>query len=181
MKIEGTERLTHPARLVFATLRDTTPELAAYMPNIEKVEVLDRDERPPLTHLHNRWQGSNRDVPALVRPFVGKELVSWHDRATWNEEGLDCTWRIEAVVGKECFSCAGRTTITPEGDEHCLFTLAGELHVDPNHVPGVPRFLARRLQEPLERFIGNAIRPNLTSIAGAVQRYLDEHKDRGRR
>jgi len=175
MKIEGTEKLTHPAALVFATLRDKTPDLAAYMPNIEQVEVLEREEKPPLTHLHNRWQGSSRDVPAVIRPFVKKELVAWHDYATWNADGHECTWRIEAMVGKECFSCAGRTTIVAEGDPRCVFTLAGELRVDPDHVPGVPRFLARRLQEPLERFIANAIRPNLTSIAGAVQKYLDAH------
>ena len=51
--------------------------------------------------------------------------------------------------------------------------------MNPDRVPGVPAFLARKLQDPLERFVGNAIRPNLTKIAGAVQRYLDEHPAAG--
>jgi hypothetical protein len=172
MIIEGTEKLTHPATLVFATLRDKTPELAAIMPNIENVQVVNREEQPPLVRLHNRWQGTNNDVPGIIRPFVKKDLLAWHDHATWNEEHLDCEWKIEAVIGKDCFTCEGRTTVTADG-ERSVFNIRGELRVDPDHVPGVPRFLARKLREPLERFIANAIRPNLTCIAAAVQRYLD--------
>jgi hypothetical protein len=174
MIIEGTEKLTHPAKLVFATLRDKTPELAAIMPNIETVQVLGREEQPPLVRLRNRWQGTNSDVPGIIRPFVKKDLLAWQDHATWDEDQLACTWKIEAVVGKDCFSCEGRTTVTADGDDRSVFNIRGELRVDPDHVPGVPRFLARKLQEPLERFIANAIRPNLTSIAAAVQRYLDD-------
>lgn len=174
MRIDESQKISHPAHLVFATLRDKTPELAAIMPNVEGVQVLERREDPPRVHLYNRWQATNQDVPRIVRPFVSKDLVAWFDRATWDEESLSCSWQIEAVVGKEVFSCQGRTTIQADGDGACEFRLSAELRVDPDRVPGVPRFLARKLQEPLERFIGNAIRPNLTSIASAVQRYLDQ-------
>lgn len=54
-----------------------------------------------------------------------------------------------------------------------MFTLAGEMTIDPDNVPGVPRFLARKMKNPLERFIARAMSPNLTSIATAVQKYLD--------
>jgi hypothetical protein len=172
MKIVGKERLTHPARLVFESLRDKTPELVQHMPNIEAVEVISRDDAPPVVRLENRWQGVQSDIPAIVRPFVKKELIAWHDRAAWNEDTLSCRWQIEAVVGRDCFHCGGQTVITPQG-EGSLFTLEGELTIDPDHVPGVPRFLARKFRGPLERFIGRAVSPNLTSIASAVQRYLD--------
>ena len=174
MKIEGNQSLTHPALRVFETLRDRTPDLVTHLPNIEEVEVISREEEPPVVRLYNRWQGSQGDVPAVVRPFVKKELVSWFDRAAWNEETLSCSWSIEAVVGRECFSCNGTTTITSEGERASHFTLNGELVIDPDRVPGVPRFLARKLSGPLERFIARAIGPNLTSVASAVQKYLDE-------
>jgi hypothetical protein len=173
MKIHGSQSLTHPARLVFETLRDKTPELVAIMPNIEGVEVLSREEQPPVVKLYNRWQGAQSDVPAVARPFVKKELISWFDRAAWNEETLSCEWKIEAVVGRDCFSCMGTTVITADGEDRSHFTLEGELSIDPDHVPGVPKFLARKVRAPLERFIARAISPNLTGIASAVQRYLD--------
>jgi len=173
MKIEGIEHLTHPAPLVFETLRDKQHEMVSIMPNIESVDVLDRKEEPPVVHLYNKWQGSSEDVPKILRPFVKKDLIAWNDRAAWNQEDLSCAWEIEAIVGRDFFSCKGNTTIREDGDGS-IFTLQGELTVDPNKVPGVPRFLARKLKNPLERFIARAISPNLTSIAKAVQQYLDQ-------
>jgi len=173
MQIEGTETLTHPARLVFETLRDRTPELVAILPNIEGVVELERRVEPPVIHLYNKWQGAQSDVPRVVRPFIKKELLSWNDRAAWNEDELRCYWTIEAAIAREIFSCTGSTTITPQGEAGCTFHLCGEMQIDPDKVPGVPRFLARKLQGPLERFIANAMRPNLTGIATAVQTYLD--------
>ncbi len=177
MRIDETQSLTHPARLVFETLRDKTPELASIMPNVERVEVLERRDAAPVVHLYNKWQAKNDDVPAVIRPFVKKDLLSWFDRAAWDETELLCRWQLEAVIGREFFSCNGTTRIS-EGSEagRSVFTISAELRVDPDHVPGVPRFLARKLKDPLERFIGGAIRPNLTRIATAVQQYLDRER-----
>ncbi len=53
--------------------------------------------------------------------------------------------------------------------ERTLLVLDG---VEPlQHPPGP---LAGRLKDPLERFIAKAISPNLTSVAKAVQQYLDQ-------
>jgi hypothetical protein len=171
MRIDGTEHLTHSAKKVFETLRDRTQDLLGRMPNVEGMQVLSRDEKPPEVHLYNKWQGANREVPSILRPFIKKDLLAWFDRAVWNEERLDCTWKLEAV----CFTCTGRTVIAPKG-EGSVFELEGDLRVDPARVPGVPTFLARKLQGPLEKFIAEALRPNLTTIARAVQQHLDEKR-----
>ena len=176
MIIQAKEHITHPAILVFETIRDRTQDMVSYMPNIDEMEVLTRQEEASVVRLYNRWQGASNDVPKVVRPFIKKELISWHDRAAWDQDKLSCAWEIEAAVGKDFFSCRGNTTIEPEGDARCLFSLKGELVVDPRRVPGVPRLLAGRLKNPLEKFIANAISPNLTSIAKAVQQYLDKEQ-----
>jgi len=176
MRIEETERISHPAREVFVTLRDRTPELAAIMPNIEAVRLLERRETPPRVHLWSRWQATNDDVPSILRPFVGKELLAWLDRAAWDESTLVCSWQLESAGERKIFTCVGTTTLAAEGDARTVFRIAGDLKVNPDQLPGVPGFLARKVQEPLERFIGNAIRPNLTKIASAVQRYLDSRR-----
>jgi len=176
MKIEATERLTYPALQVFETVRDKTPELAELMPNIESVEVLEERHEGTVVHLYNRWQGTKGDVPAVIRPFASKNLSAWYDRAAWDSSTLSCQWEIVSIVAREMFSCRGKTTIRPLDDGGCSFELRGDLVVDPKKVPGVPRFLGKRVQGPLERFIVNAVSPNLTSIAAAVQAYLDRVK-----
>ncbi len=173
MKIEANEQLTHPAQLVFETVRDKQPELAAMMPNVERIEVLEQRREGSVVHLYNRWQGSKRDVPAVIRPFVSHNTTAWFDSAAWDDETLSCAWEITSIVGRHLFACTGNTTIRPR-EGGCSFELSGELKVNPNNVPGVPRFLGRKLQGPLERFIVNAVSPNITSVATAVQRYLDE-------
>src|SRR3989339_2257317 len=169
MKIQGSEKLHHPAPLVFSTLRDKMDALVKLIPNIEQVEVLERRDEPPRVHLHNRWQGSGSDIPGALRPFIKKELTGWNDRAVWDESTLTCTWEIESIIGRNVFSCHGATQIVPNGENESTFTIDGELNVNPDKVPGVPGFLARKLQGPLENFIATLIRPNLTSTATAVE------------
>ncbi|MFH1132273.1 MAG: hypothetical protein V1754_13125 [Pseudomonadota bacterium] len=173
MKIEGRNRISHPAKLVFETLRDKNPELVAFMPNIESCKVLSREEKPPVVHLRSRWQGTNDDVPKLLRPFVSRDLAAWLDKAEWDEKTLVCTWAVESVIAKNVFDCKGTTTISDEGDGTSLFVMDAELHIHTDKVPGVPKFLANKVRAPLEKFIANALSPNLTSISNAVQKYLD--------
>ena len=177
MKIGGSERIGHPAREAFLALRDKTDELVEFMPNIEYMKVLEREETPPTVYLYNRWQGTNDDIPKVMRPFVGRDIMGWFDHARWNEETLSCEWQLEAVKEKdrELFECTGNTTLAPDGDG-CVFTLAGDLIIHPEKFPGIPKFLARKVQEPVERFVVKLLSPNLTSIATAVRDYLDSRQ-----
>ncbi|MCC6750855.1 MAG: hypothetical protein IT371_24570 [Deltaproteobacteria bacterium] len=177
MKIEGTQEITHPAHRVFAALRDKSPELVPYMPNVEAMEVLSREDVGPVAHLYNKWQGSMSEVPTIARPFVSRDIAAWFDRASWDESKLLCTWKLESVRAREIFDCNGTTLVTEKGPDHSTFTLTADLIIHAEKVPGVPRFLASKVQGPLERFIANALRPNLTSVASAVQKYLDDHPE----
>lgn len=175
MQIGGTKTISHPAEQVFAALRDKQSELAErYLPNIESVEVLEREDNPPKVRLYNRWQGRTDDVSRVIRPFVSREMMSWLDEAFWDEETLSCTWRIESAKAKGVFQCSGSTRISAREDQTSLFELEGELQVHPDKVPGVPGFLARKVRDPIEKFVANLLNPNLTMMAQAVQRYLDE-------
>lgn len=175
MQIGGKQVISHPAPRVFAALRDQQAVLAArYLPNIESVEVLEREDRPPTVRLYNRWQGRSDDVARVIRPFVSREMMSWLDDATWNEETLSCAWRIHSARAKEVFECSGETHIIAQDGASSLFELKGDLHVHPEKVPGVPGFLARTVREPIEKFVAGLLSPNLTMMAQAVQRFLDE-------
>ena len=174
MEINASQTLSHPAQLVFETVRDKQPDLVSYMPNIASCEVLEREEGSPEVRLVNRWQATLDDLPRLLRPVVSPDLVSWLDRARWNDTTRSCTWELESLKAKEIFACRGTTTISESGPSSCTFTVSGDLNIYTDKVPGVPRLLARKIREPLERFIAGSIRPNLTGVATAVQQYLDE-------
>jgi hypothetical protein len=162
MKIGATRAISHPAQKTFEVLRDQQAELAQrYLPNIDSVEVLEREENPPHIRLYNRWQGSTGEVAKVIRPFISRELTCWFDDATWDSSSLSCQWRIQSAKAKEVFECSGSTRIVPEGDDRCTFELVGELQVHPEKVPGVPGFLARKVREPIEKFVSDC--SNLTS------------------
>lgn len=173
MQIGGTESISHSAQATFLALRDQQQALVRHLPNIEALSVLERNETPPTTRLYSRWQGSAGEIPAVLRPLISREMLAWFDEAVWHAETLSCQWRLESAKARDIFTCTGTTVLTPEGDARCTFRLDAELHVYPEHVPGVPGFLARRVREPLERFVAELLRPNLTSIAKAVQAHLD--------
>jgi hypothetical protein len=172
MKIEGKERISHSAERVFTALRDKTHELVSFMPNIDAMEVVERDDAPPLTTMLNKWRGANSDVPRIIRPFVSTDLLSWFDKAIWNEDDLICNWQLESITENKVFTCIGSTTMRNDG-EGSTFVIDADLRINADQVPGIPKFLARKVREPLERFIASTLRPNLTKTAHAVQDYLD--------
>jgi hypothetical protein len=176
MQLAEEDRLTHPALEVFVTLRDLGPRLVAYVPSIESMTELERRVEPPIAYIHNRWQGSSSDVPAVIRPFVSSDFTAWVDYAEWNEETLSCSWRIEPSQNKTIFSCVGLTSIAADGPERSIFRLEAELTLRPENVRGVPKFLAKKIREPMERYMARTLRPNLTSMSSAVQQYLDDQK-----
>ena len=174
MKIGGRYDIGHPAQRVFETLRDKQAELVAFLPNVESVQQLERAEDPPVVRLHTKWQGNSDEVAAAIRPFINREMMSWFDEASWNGETLVCEWRLRGAKASELFSCTGTTRIVEGQDGGCVFDMTGDMTVHPDKIPGVPKFVAKRIREPIEKFVGNLLAPNLGKMAQAVQQYLDK-------
>ena len=172
-RIEVNVEIGYPPEAVFIALRDRIEELSHFMPHVEYMKVLEREDAPPLTRVYNRWQGTKDNVPAVARPFISRDVVGWFDRAEWSSETLACTWRIEPVKFKKLFDCHGTTTLA-HSEGGSLFTLVVNLELDLQKVPGLPKFLARRVQGPVESFVAKSLTPNLASLANAVQAYFDE-------
>jgi hypothetical protein len=172
MKLEVVDTLPFAPARVFMALRDNLKELALHMENIESVEVLEREERQGLLHQYNRWQGAKHTVPAAFRPFVTQPMIAWFDRAEWDEPSLCCRWRIEPVKFSNSFECSGSTTMSDADGGHCRIVFVADAQIHLERIALIPAFVARRFQEPVERFVVKQLRPNFNGIATALRSYL---------
>jgi hypothetical protein len=176
MEFRIAELVRHPLEKVYRTNRDHLADLVPYMPNVDDVEVLERNETPTGVRLVNRWKVSGA-VPRVVRPFFGEKMLTYLDRAEWHNEASRVDWRFEIGMFPDAVDCHGSNHFTAgkEGETTEL-VLQGSLAIDLGKVRGVPRLL-HGLASTVESFVIGQVRPNLVAVAVAVGKFLDEHRD----
>jgi hypothetical protein len=180
MRFECVDDVRHPAGQVFLLIRDAMPSLVPYLEDVQEIVVTDRREEGSSVHITNLWKGSAAKAPKLVQKFLTPELISWKDHATWkDDEVCFATWRLEPKVGGRLFECSGKTTIRPKTPETCEIHIQGDLRIYPERLPGVPRLLAGKLRGKIESFVVNMLVPNMQTMAGGVQNYLDDQAAEG--
>ncbi|MBN2361754.1 MAG: hypothetical protein JXR83_20040 [Deltaproteobacteria bacterium] len=172
--------INHPQQQVFETYRDRLPELVPYLPNLDRIEVLERtDQGAGIVKLKNLWCGNVR-IPKAARPFVKEELMSWFDYATWDAHRYSVDWVFELRVFTEAASCSGHNTFEVLDDQRTRYRLTGELLIDLGKMPFVPRVF-RPLAPRVEKWLIDGVQPNLESIGAAVGKFLDDMKKKGKR
>ena len=169
MKLHAESVLPFSREVVFRTYRDRLVELVPHLPNIRGIEVTSRRDEPPLVHLVNVWHGGG-DIPQVARAFLSEKMLSWTDRATWDEAAWTCAWRMEAHSFREAVHAAGTNEFRAHGDG-CRLVIDGDLDIDGRKLP-IPRFLAGTVGPAVEKFLAAMIRPNLTEVARGVERFL---------
>jgi hypothetical protein len=58
----------------------------------------------------------------------------------------------------------------PDG-EHARLTMAIDLTIYPENVPGVPGFIAKRIRPQAEKIISDKLVGNMRALAVSIQRY----------
>ncbi|MBX2796065.1 MAG: hypothetical protein KTR31_00310 [Myxococcales bacterium] len=174
MKFNLTDEIPFERELVFSTHRDKLVELVPYLPNVDSVVIQSREEDGDVVRLVNEWTGASSDVPAVVRPVLKPEHLSWVDRATWDVAKWRCDWQITISALPEVVTAKGSNTFVDEGGE-TLIQMTGEFVIHPDKVPGVPSFVARRAAGPLEKFVVGLLQPNLRRSNQAVLQYLEDN------
>lgn len=176
MDINASSLIRHPRELVYRVYRDELPEIAAYIPNVKRVETMSRTEADGHVKLHNVWTGKG-DIPRVAQGIIKPEMVAWDDYADWDDAASRCNFSIKIRVFTDKFSCSGSNVITAEGPNLTRVTLKGVLTVDLRDIPGVPRILASRIAPQVEAFIVSLVRPNLEQVNTALGTYLDQRKN----
>jgi len=170
MRIDLSDPLPMSAEDVFHLIRDDMPSLVPYMDGADSITVTSRIESEDQVALVNRWIASMDTVPAPVKKFAKQELISWDDHATWTTSTKSCTWRLQPLKNIKIFSCSGTTAVVEDGDTAKL-TMAIDLEIYPDRVPGVPKFLARRIRPQIEKFISGHLTKSMRNLALSIRAY----------
>ena len=172
MKIDVNSTIAYPRDLVFETYREEIQSLVQYLPNIEKIDVVSRDESNDVVTFENHWYASASDIPKVAQAFVKPEMMKWIDRASWDLKNKTCSWEIETFFMKEAVSCKGLNTFSESDDDQMTLRIQGDLDLNVKKVPGVPTLLAGTIRPQLEKFIIAMITPNFETINKGIAQYL---------
>ncbi len=164
--------INFPRDQVFETYRDKLPEMVKFLPNIDKIEILEREENDGTTRLLNLWKAKASEIPKLLAPFVKPEMMQWKDHAKWDNEGWTCEWRSELGFFSEQIEVKGKNTYEPQGDNSVKITIRGTITVDGKKLPGVPRLVAGKVGSTVEKFVVKMITPNLRELNRGCEQYL---------
>lgn len=175
MKMQAQDVIAHPRELVFATFRDEMPRLVPYLPDIASIEVLERRELPGgQLQAVSLWRADPVDVPALVKPWMKPQWTQWRDHALWDPVRWTCQWRTELLMFQETVEARGCNRYLAQGPGAVCVLSEAEVKIDAGSLPGVPRVMARRAGEALERFVVRLMEPNLTRAHRGLEAYLRE-------
>jgi len=174
MRLFADDVVNFPKERVYLTQRDAMPNLVAYLPNVEWIKVLEREDLVGGARILNLWKGADSDVPRLLRPFVKPEVMQWKDHAQWSDADHHVDWRLEVGIFTEQVDIRGRTTFTDAGADKCRVLLDGNLIIDQKSLPGVPKLLASKVVGEVEKFIVKLLTPNLTAVNRGIEVYLSK-------
>lgn len=177
MEFSSKDLIEFPLDDVFSTHRDHLPELAEFLPNVESIVVESKEEDGEMLRIVNTWTAARTEVPAILRPFVKPEMMKWTDYAAWHVQDRICHYRIELGFLKEAIDVQGVNRMVATEDGQTEVTLEGQITVDAKKIPGVPKFMAKKVGAAVEKFVVKTITPNLKKTNDGVRRFLASRAD----
>ena len=157
--------------LVFQAQRDHLPDLAPYLHDIESIVVEERSTDGDVTKLVNTWTAKGGDIPTAAKGFIKPEMLKWTDYASWDQSQWRCSWNIVLGFLPGAIECTGSTSFAESGGRTTV-TIAGDITIHGDKIPGIPRFMAGKLSGVVEKFVIGMIKPNLTKTNEGVTAYL---------
>ena len=165
----------YPVEQVWTTIRDRLPELVPYMEDVEKITLLQREDRQDgIVSLDNLWQ-SNPRLPMLQSLHLDPDLFAWTDRAEWDSQNHTCRWRIEPRLLPDQVQCSGVARYEAAlGGRGTRVTFEGQLGVSAQSLPGMP-YVDASLLKGVELLASSLIPKNLRKMTEAVGSFLDQN------
>ena len=174
MNLESIDVIDQPVDIVYQTVRDDLPNLAPYLPNIDKIICESKAKSKSGLNLRNRWY-AKVELPMLLKKFIKPELLSWLDHASWDDQSKTVSFSLESPLGfgKSLFEAKGINYFESKGQSKTTLRVTCEVKLYPENVPGVPKILAKKLEPAIESLIKKMLEPNLVSLAKGLKSYYE--------
>lgn len=177
MYMEKTEIIHHSADKVYPLVRDEMHKLVPFIPNVEKIVTLSRERiSDTQTKVVNHWY-SKAEVPSALRAVVKPELFQWKDYALWNDDEYCVDFKIESFYANKLYDLSGKNCFKPHGDDKTELKVSFNLEIHPENLPGMPKFVAKRMKGAIEQLVKRLLTPNLNSLAKGLNDYFDSIKE----
>ncbi len=172
MEIYSSQIIEFPVDTVYYLVKDHLTELVPYLRNVRRIEVASREELADgRVCFVNRWYAAG-EIPKAVQAVIKPEMLTWLDRATWDDKDKTCRWTIETMFFKDNVKCSGVNYYKPEGDHKTKLEITGDLTIMVKGIPGVPKLLEKTIASQVEKFIVRLLTPNMSSLARGVAEHL---------
>ncbi len=179
LEVEGT--IPQPADIVFPLVRDEMAKIVPHMPDIERIDVLSTEKRDDgRLSTVNQWFSRPSNIPSLIQKFVKPEFFSWKDYALWNNETYSVDFELESPIANDLYDAKGTNHFGPHPslEGQTLIRIQCNLTIYPERMPGVPRFLAKKVQPTIETMIRRTLEPNLSSLIQGLTGYFADTNNR---
>lgn len=172
MQVEYTDTINAPLEEVYKLVKYDLQKIVKYLPNIEEIQVLEQKKVKNKDFILNQWTAEAK-VPSLAKKFINKELFSWKDCAYWDDSKFQVKYEIEPFFAKGIYEAKGCNSFKADGDKTEL-TLRCDVEIYPDKIPGIPKFIAKKIHPIIETMIENMLAPNVTSLSKGIKDYLKD-------
>ncbi len=169
MHFELEATLNHRYELIWEAIRDHMPDIARYIPDVEKVIVQAREEVEGGLQLVSLWQ-AKIDLPFMARSFITPDMLQWIDTATWYPGEHRCTWSLHLPYFEGGVTCEGATRMTEETPGKTRIYFEGDLQV--NDLKGFGGPFSGMITPVVENIMVKLLPDNFKKISKAVDTYL---------
>ncbi len=172
MHLESKHVIGQPADVVYPLVRDDIAVLVPYLPNVRRIETIEHQRTGDArVEVINHWYAI-AEVPAAVSKFIKPEFFSWKDYATWNDEAKSVDYRLESFLASDLYDANGTNYFSAldQGRTELRVTCDIDIHAD--RIPGVPKFVLKRVMPVVEQLLTRLLAPNLRSVGEGLTRYF---------
>lgn len=174
MELESKTVVNAPLEKVYDLVKNQLPDIVPYLPNVDKIEVMEKSEDGSKTHLINKWY-AKADVPGIVKSFIKPEIFCWKDDANWDDDSHSVDYSLESFLANDLFDAKGKNSFTSVDENKTELTISCKVTIYPEKVPGVPRLLAKKVAPAIEGLIEKLLAPNLSSLGDGLNQYLEKN------
>lgn len=177
MHFEYSLKTEVPIEIVYQTLRDNLYKLAPYLPDIAKIELLDRKETEDKVYTLNKWQGKNI-LPAVISQFIRLDGIAWLDKGQWSKSEYVCEWSYEPYIFQNNINARGKDIYSTDG-KYTTIKLIGDINVNLEQYPFmivVPTVMREKIVDEFLNVVLALIKPNFIGLIKGLEEYVKEKK-----